>query len=244
MELSINAMEKSLSQRLAAGEALLPSLADVTPDKASPQIQCIYESIQATLRVPFNNYLFRVLANWPDYFDSIWHALAPGIGTYAFEQLSDELRAMAILDDAPTARVDWPEIGALEDIQAFTDSIHYVLPKLVLITTCLELGLVPVPHTSAPLPYGVAPGTRKLPMVSESEASDEVKAIFQDIKTTHSHPGVASYYRGIANSPEFLCSAWQRVKASVTSNEYRTRKKRDSGICAAGRDSATRYSIA
>jgi len=217
-------MNISDQQRLAAGEALLPSLTDITPDKADAQIRDIYDSIQGTLRVPFNNYFFRALANWPDYFDSAWSALAPGVGTYAFEQFADELRAAATLAPSSAAEINWSALGSLEDIQPFTDSIHYVLPKLVLIATCLDLGLAPAPQHSAPLPHGVAPGTRKLAMVNEQEAPDNVKAIFQDIKSTHSHPGVASYYRGIANWPEFISSVWQHVKPHVKSDAYRARK--------------------
>ncbi|GHB08040.1 hypothetical protein [Modicisalibacter luteus] len=61
-------------------------------------------------------------------------------------------------------------------------------------------------------------------MVSEQEASDNIRAIFEDIKATHSHPGFASYYRGIANWPAFLSSVWQQVKIHVESDEYRARK--------------------
>lgn len=217
-------MNESRQQRLAAGEALLPSLTDITPDKADAQVRKTYESIQSTLRVPFNNFLFRALANWPDYLDGAWHALAPGVGTYAFERVADELRAASILDPFPTD-TDWSALGALEDIQPFTDSIHYVLPKLVLIATCLDLGLVPAPRDSDPLPHAVAPGTRALTMLSEQKASASVSAIFEDIKATHAHPGVASYYRGIAHWPAFLSTAWQRVKVRVESDDYRARKK-------------------
>ncbi|GAA5175967.1 MULTISPECIES: halocarboxylic acid dehydrogenase DehI family protein [Halomonadaceae] len=217
-------MNEADQQRLAAGEALLPSLTDITPDKADAQIRETYESIQTILRVPFNNFLFRALANWPDYFDGAWRALAPGVGTYAFEEVADELRAAAILDPLPTD-TDWSALGALEDIQPFTDSIHYVLPKLVLLATCLDLGLVPAPRDSAILPRAVAPGTRALAMLSEQEAPADVKAIFEDIKATHAHPGVASYYRGIAHWPAFLSTVWQQVKARVESDDYRARKK-------------------
>ncbi|MEC9483064.1 MAG: halocarboxylic acid dehydrogenase DehI family protein [Halomonas sp.] len=218
-------MNESDQQRLAAGEALLPSLADITPDKADARVRDTYESIQATLRVPFNNYFFRSLANWPDYFDNAWRALAPGVGTYAFERIADELRVAAVPDSLPAIDIDWSTLGPLEDIRSFTDSIHYVLPKLVLIATCLDLGLVPVPRDSAPLPHAVAPDTQALAMVSEQEAPANVKAIFEDIKVTHSHPGVASYYRGIAHWPEFLSTVWQRVKVRVGSEDYQARKE-------------------
>ncbi|MFD2438574.1 hypothetical protein [Modicisalibacter luteus] len=113
--------------------------------------------------MPFNNYFFRALANWPDYFDSAWSALAPGVGTYAFEQYANELRAAAVLDPSPAAEADWSALGSLEDIQPFTDSIHYVLPKLVLITTCLDLGLAPDPQHSAPCHAAWPPARESFP---------------------------------------------------------------------------------
>ena len=217
-------MNEPYQQRLAAGEALLPTLTDITPDKADARVRDIYQSIQTTLRVPFNNYLFRSLANWPDYFDSAWCALAPGVGTYAFEQIADELRATAALDPQPATELEWSTLGTMEEIQPFTDSIHYVLPKLVLIATCLDLGLAPALR-SEPLPHVIAPGTRALAMVSEQQAPADVKAVFEDIKATHSHPGVASYYRGIAHWPKFLATVWQGVKVRVETDDYRARKQ-------------------
>ncbi|TDX22144.1 halocarboxylic acid dehydrogenase DehI [Modicisalibacter xianhensis] len=216
-------MDRLDASRVTAGETLLSSLPDVMPEHASPRIQSLYDSIQKTLRVPFTNFFFRVLANWPDELEAVWHAMAPGIGTYEFEQVADELRKVAVPDmPIQSAEKDWSRLGALEEIQAFTDSIHYVLPKLVLITTSFDLGLVP--SGKRELPHVIASGTHAVPMRNEQDAPDEVKAVFEEIRALHGHPDVASYYRGIGQWPGFLTEIWPEVKVHIESEAYQAHK--------------------
>jgi hypothetical protein len=122
----------------------------------------------------------------------------------------------------------------MEQIRPFGDSIHYVLPKLLLVATAWDEALSDTGTQSrssqttddaGEIPLGVAEGTRKIPMVDPKSATGRVRELFEDIKQTHGHPGVASYYRSLGHWPEFLGLVWERIRPRVASPEYEQRKR-------------------
>jgi hypothetical protein len=136
-----------------------------------------------------------------------------------------------LLEPVPDASgVDWGSLGDLGRIRGFTDTIHYVLPKLLLVVSALDEGLLGEPGTAdgpseAAVRPGVAEGTTTVPMVTTGEASGRLREILQEIKGRHGHPDAASYYRGIANWPPFLEAAWERVGPLVGAPAYAERKR-------------------
>jgi hypothetical protein len=87
------------------GMELIPKLPEIMPDKADERISLVYQDIQQTLRVPFVNFIFRTLANYPDYFEPTWQRFAQIFKTKAFERVADELRTQALLENIPDARL-------------------------------------------------------------------------------------------------------------------------------------------
>jgi hypothetical protein len=231
-------MQPDPKEDLERGMELIPKLPEIMPDQADDRIRPIYEDIQRTLRVPFVNFIFRSLANYPDYFEAAWGHLAPVLRTRAFEQAADELRTLGLLEPAPNAGdIEWDALGDMEQIRPFSDSIHYVLPKLLLIATAWDEDVLDVKpeerHRSgttggvpgAEIPLGVVEGTRKVPMVDPKQATGELRALFEEIKEKHDHPGVATYYRALGNWPAFLRAAWDRIEPHVGSDGYEERKR-------------------
>jgi hypothetical protein len=212
------------------GMKIIPNLHEIMPDEAAGRIRPIYEDIQQVLRVPFVNFIFRTLANYPDYLESAWQDLRPSLRSRAFEQAADEIRVEGLLDRVPNAsEVAWEGLADLEQIRPFNDTIHYVLPKLLLIATAWHEGLRgggTGTDAGDGIPAGVAEGTTKIPMVDPKSATGRVKELFQDIRERHRHPGVASYYRALGHWPEFLGTAWERIRPIVGSPEYDERKSR------------------
>jgi hypothetical protein len=242
MSSGIRAEDKPMSlyrkQDLERGMELIPQIPEIMPDEADERIRPIYEDVQRTLRVPFVNFIFRTLANYPDYFEAAWSHLSPVLRTRVFEQAADELRARALLEPIPNASdVEWEALGDMEQIRPFSDSIHYVLPKLLLIATAWDEDVLDVKpeerHRSgttgdlqgAEIPLGVAEGTRKAPMMDPKQATGELRALFEAIKKKHAHPGVATYYRALGNWPAFLRAAWDRIEPHVGSDAYEERKR-------------------
>jgi hypothetical protein len=229
-------MENNTNQEIKQGMQLAASLPDIMPDQASEQMRPIFDDIQQTLRVPLVNLIFRTLANYPDYFEHMWEGLSPTFRTKAFEKAADSLRSKALLEQVPNAsNVNWEKLGEIKSLRAFNDTIYYVLPKLLLITTVFyeaSFGRIregddehDKENRFSAMPLGVAEGTTKVQMVEPEKASDHVKGLFTSIKEKHGHPLVSSYYRGIANWPDFLEEAWNLIKPLVGSSAYENRKQ-------------------
>lgn len=199
--------------RLRRGMALLPQLPEVGEDQANEAVRRIWEDVRASLRVPFVNFVFRTLANEPAELARIWGAIGPAARTRAFERAADLLRARALLEPLPPALApaDLP-VADLPRIRAFVDSIHYALPKLLLVTSLLEQPPgVAVPGDPGTLPCGVAPGTAMIGMVDQASAPPALRALLAGIRERHGHPGVATVYRSLANWPDFLGALWERL---------------------------------
>ncbi len=214
------------------GLRLVPRLGEVMPGEADAEVRAVYEGVRANLRVPFVNFVFRALANYPSYLAFAWARLEPSLLTSRFEEASDALRERALLEPVPNAAgVDWGSLGDLRRMRGFTDTIHYALPKLLIVVSALDEGLAGEPGTAADGPSGaavrpgVAEGTTVLPMVATGEASGRLREVLEEIKGRHGHPDVASYYRGTANWPPFLEAAWERVGPLVGKPAYAERKR-------------------
>ena len=209
---------------------------DIMPGQADGQIRSIYEDIQRTLRVPIVNLIFRTLANYPDYLEHMWKELSLIFRTNSFENEADALRKMALLEHVPdSSEVEWESLEEIEQLRAFNDTIFYVLPKLLLVTTTFyqasfgNLSGKDLKHAKghdlSALPLGAAEGTKKVQMVDPEKASERVTELFNSIKEKHGHPLVSSYYRGLANWPDFLEEAWSRIEPLVGSSAYEERKQ-------------------
>ena len=218
------------TEDLQRGLRLIPRLGEVMPEDADEQTRRVYEDVRDRLRVPFVNFVFRMLANYPTYLSLSWDRLAPHLLTDSFERASDNLRSQALLASSLDVEDSGlSSLGDLESIRSFTDTIHYVLPKLLLVTSALDEGLGGEPGSDSDAPEdaispGVAEGTSVLSMVSPDEAGGVVKAIFGEIRELHGHPNVASYYRGIATRPDFLSEAWEQTRPLVGSAPYQEKK--------------------
>ncbi|GAB3538041.1 hypothetical protein GCM10027443_32150 [Pontibacter brevis] len=217
------------------GMRLAAELPDIMPDEADEQIKPVYKDIQQTLRVPIVNLIFRTLANYPDYFVKLWEQLSPGFRTKAFEQAADSLRRKALLEPASdVSGINLEKLDDLEKLRGFNDTIHYVLPKLLLVTTAFEKATFGADNEkdkenkesedSQKIPLGAAEGTIKVEMVDPDKASDRVQALFKSIKERHGHPLVSSYFRGLGNWPDFLEQSWNRLQPNVGSSDYEERK--------------------
>ncbi len=223
---------KDRSGDVERGLRLVPRLGEVMPEEADEEVRAVYEGVRANLRVPFVNFVFRALAHYPSYLTFAWARLEPYLLTSRFEEASDALRARALLEPVPDAsEVDWGAFGDLGQIRGFTDTIHYALPKLLLVASALDEGLAGEPGTAdGPAPEaavrpGVAEGTTTVQMVATGETSGRLREVLEEIKGRHGHPDVASYYRGIANWPPFLEAAWERVGPLVGAPAYAERKR-------------------
>lgn len=218
-----------IDARISKGMQLAADLPDIMPSDAAEQIRPVYEEIQRTLRVPFVNLIFRALANYPDYLVQAWAQVAPVASTYRFERAADDLRLRACLPDAPERVLI--DVADAQLLRGFNDTIHYVLPKLLLVATLLDPGAADAALRSqvegggSPdgFPSGVAEGTTKVQMLDPQKAEGRVAELFESIKSRHGHPLVSSYYRALGAWPDVLDCVWSRLEPWVGSEPYEAR---------------------
>ncbi|MDX1540709.1 MAG: halocarboxylic acid dehydrogenase DehI family protein [Geminicoccaceae bacterium] len=218
------------------GMAVIPTLDEIMADDADPTTRRIYQEIQQALRVPFVNFIFRMLANRPAFFQAAWARLHPIAQSRAFEDAADRLRTMATIGAVPVeGRL--ADVGDdLRRIRAFAATIHHVVPKLLLAATAFDLdaagerapdaatgseGDLPDLGIKAP---GMVEGATSISMVDPKAAEGPLAELFQDIQSTHGHPGVATYYRALAQWPELLDDLWQAVRPVVGSAAFEARR--------------------
>jgi hypothetical protein len=77
------------TEDVECGLRLIPTLGEVMPEEADEGMREVYESVQVRLRVPFVNFIIRVLANYPDYLCFAWGRIEPNLLTTRFEQAAD-----------------------------------------------------------------------------------------------------------------------------------------------------------
>ena len=228
------------------GLRLIPRLGEVMPDEASEEVRAVYWRTPTSLRVPVVNFLFRLLAYYPTYLSFAWDRVERHLLSLRFEEAADALRARSLVEPI-SGSTNPASLGDLSQIRAFTDTIHYVLPKLLLVSSAFDEGLggekggvAGRPRQAAGIPPGVADGTTYVGPVSPDEADEETEKIFGEIQERHGHPDVASYYRGIARWPEFLEVAWDRVGPLVGTPAYNERKR---DLVEAAREDALRLPL-
>ncbi|MDP9425511.1 MAG: halocarboxylic acid dehydrogenase DehI family protein [Actinomycetota bacterium] len=211
------------------GLRVIPRLGEVMPDEAGEEVRAVYERTRSHLRVPIVNFLFRSLANYPPYLSFAWDRVEPHLLTPRFEEAADALRSRSLVEPI-SDYTDWSSLGDLSQIRAFTDTIHYVLPKLLLVSNAFdeglggETGVADGPEEAGVRP-GVAEGATSVAPVGPNEADEETEEVFEEIREHHGHPDVASYYRGIARWPEFLKFAWKRIGPLIGTPAYEERKR-------------------
>jgi hypothetical protein len=221
-----------MEEEIERGMKLAKDLPDIMPQDVGERLKPVYEDIQTSLRVPIVNKIFRSLANYPEYLEQAWSEIRPLIVTTEFEKSADALRRQALLNDAPqepVIRLD--DIAELDHLLAFNATIHYVLPKLLLTATLLHeasfgevAGAKDRGGGEAAIPLGVADGTAKAKMLDAATADERVKTVFEQVKEVHGHSIVSSYFRGLANWPEFLERTWRELQGYVGSEAYTERR--------------------
>lgn len=202
--------------------AAFAALPQVMPADAEPRVREIYDDIQTVLRVPFVNTLFRVMANDAEYLDRSWRYLRPIANSRSFEAATSKLRMTTRSRlHIRAARSDWSSLGDLDRAGAFTESIDYVLPKLMLIAMALDG--VPAAEEwdgGGEIPAGVAQGAEKVPMVPPKEEVQNLSRVFDDIRGHHGHPQVATYYRALGQWPDLLNRIWTDLRDHIGSEAY------------------------
>ncbi len=201
---------------------------DVTGD-----LKEIYDDIQATLRVGWVAFACRVLATFPNYLPLAWRAAQPNFATRYAERAADTLRERSLLPgpNPPDPRPELRELGwddaRIDEARHALDVLNYGNPKyLLLITAWSEAiqdrtsgGAEISPEEASPTSRGLPEGVAPLQLVDPEAAPPEVEALFKRVTDLHFHHGPSSDYRVLANWPDYLRHALDRILEPVVRTE-------------------------
>lgn len=204
-------------EALSRGLVLVPQLRQILPEQAPEPVRFVFAEAMDVLRVPGVDLLFRTLANDARYLARAWRGVMPLARTSAFEDAAAVLRAEALLPDL--RKVEEAALGppaTLDKIRQLTDTVHYAVPKLLLIANALASPTLAAPGDPKALgptiPLGIAKGTTAIADVDPEGLDAESAALLERIRVSHGHPQVAGYYGALARWPEILGRLWRKVE--------------------------------
>lgn len=206
----------------------LQAIEPVRKEETPPEIRSVLEDIQDTMGIPWAPVNWRSYARYPRVLQLFWERLKPAVATEGFLKEALNIAELAYRDVSawylPSSRI----ILASQDRQPLQwelDALEYGNPQLLIqqaALTRIVRGLYagregPPRARSRPSPYRHP----ELVMVSEEEAPEPIRQLYQDIKRTIDLPLVTSDYQTLAKWPGFLVPAWDDVKRWRARDEYR-----------------------
>lgn len=75
----LEVVDTERSLKIQKGLELIPRLGEVMPSRAGSETNLIYESVEQRLRVPFVNFVLRVLDNYPTHPALAWGTRCKGV---------------------------------------------------------------------------------------------------------------------------------------------------------------------
>lgn len=209
------------------GARLLPTL-PAKPER-TPETATVLEEVPGYLGVPFISPIFQALANWPDYLVPAWNAFKPVIGSDAFTEAVATLRVPVGLLPAPVPSLRTGDAATDDLIRRYTITFHQLLPELLLLTSCWYRGLTEggpraLPEAPGLGPRGIRPGSVNV-TPDGTEPSEALATAYEEIRSTHDHPRVLSFYRALGNWPAFMTGVWEQWGPIAGGAEYATARE-------------------
>lgn len=197
----------------------------ISERSASAEVERVYHEIKQTLRVSGVPLNFRTLAGYTNILPIFWDELHPNLQTRDFETGADRIRVRAaqsaalLVPSRGQARIMLGESQRFQ-IQRALSLYHYINPKLLLLTSALKISLhgesigrPDASFASTPLiARGIPRKMYPMEFASDPPEDERVQSVYEDIKRTLSLPAVFGEYGTLALWPEYLVSAWQRLK--------------------------------
>ncbi|HZD58917.1 MAG TPA: halocarboxylic acid dehydrogenase DehI family protein [Anaerolineae bacterium] len=208
----------------------------VREESATSDIKAIYEDIKQSLKLPWTPLIFQSFAMYPPFLQFIWHQLKPSTLTEQFRIDADRARGFAeiFVSEAHVQKYKHEDALAnnlsvkdLIDIQTTLEAFHYGNSKLLLIGGALNKAIGGLSTggdgntESSHEDFGDRV-IRKIDInpVEEEEASDDTKAIYQDIKATLGVSIINTDYKAVGDWPGFLKLAWDDLKLFIIWPSY------------------------
>lgn len=201
----------------------------VKKEQASEAIRTLLDETQNTMGTPWPAALWRVYAMYPRVARLFWDRLRPAVDTEPFLRDALEITRLAYAEAArwylPSHLIDEPE-PERPRIQWELDAFEFGNPQLLIQQEALNRAIrgqiAGMDGTPEPRQQ---PGKFRQPeirMISEDEASPEIRRIYEDIKQALGLPVVNSDYQAMAKWPTLLAPAWEDLKLWRIRREYQS----------------------
>ncbi len=200
---------------------------EIFESEAEGIIKDVYKDIQYVLKVPIVNFIFRALANYPEFLSDAWFQVRPNMLTARIEVAAETLRYPDILVPVPafhsnTAFNLYTQQHYIKNIVA---TFQYVNPKLLLIASAWSESLSNRPIepkiiSNEFIQPGLFDQMPKIELEHIPKAAPSVRNVLLDIAKEHHSFDVASDYRALATIPGLLEKVWPALKTFIGTEEY------------------------
>lgn len=211
----------------------VPTVNPVPEYLADARMREVYEDTKATMGVPWMGVVMMVLAQYPNFYATLWEGVRDLCRSAEFvaacRELHNHVQAVTVpLEPAPLA-------GLLSDRGYAQAELHEIrsvidlfsngnMPYLMVATVArllLDGGAVCRQGSLNPISDLGALHTIQRPVLMEAHHADtQVAALFDDIKGRLGLPIVNSDYRALARWPSYFALAWADLRDKVNGPAY------------------------
>jgi Halocarboxylic acid dehydrogenase DehI len=207
-------------------------------DSSDERIREAFRDIKATLRVPLVSQIFQAWATVPRFLDYTWRRLRPNVLAWNFVEQARNIEALAerIVSAWPggdhvaalrESNVSEADVLRMREISSMFADLD---PKLLAIAHAVRLAL-----SGTQIGGGGASGRQpagdierlsrdnrglSVPLVEDRDASQRVRTVLEDLKTSLGLSLVPNDYRAIAAFPDWLEVWWRDCKTSLGAPRY------------------------
>ncbi|MHB1414453.1 MAG: halocarboxylic acid dehydrogenase DehI family protein [Chloroflexota bacterium] len=207
--------------------AELPRVSPVKKESASPEVRAVLDDIQNTMGVPWPPANWRSQAMYPGAMRLFWERLKPAVATQQFLLDSLQITEWAYGDVGKWYRPGYspsvPE-SQRQRIEWELDAFQFGNPQLLIQQIALDRMLrgetVGRDEECQPRQQRSAYRQPEIKMVTEREATPQIKRLYGDIKQTLNLPVVNSDYQAMAKWPDFFWPGWDDLKQWRDREEY------------------------
>lgn len=209
----------------------IPALHLVPEYAAAGRLADVYARTKTGLGVPWMGVVAMAFAHYPRFYDSLWTAMEPIVGSQAF---ADACRALRDTAEAEAAGFALPSITAELQVQGYSqrerDDILACnevfsagnMPYILMATLARSVlegrdwpGAQPIAPAGKTGPAGAKPV-----LIEPHHAGAGLAEVYRDVRATLGLPFVNTDYRAFARWPSYFTRAWHGLKPVVQSDAY------------------------
>jgi hypothetical protein len=212
----------------------IPVINPIPEYAASGPLANAYARTKQGLGVPWMGVVAMAFAQYPRFYEALWCGMEPIVGSETFGQACGDLRdvaereAEALQPASLVSRLSTQGYGAqeIDDIRACNEVFSAGNMPYILMATLARLMLEgnlwqgggDLGRVTSPIPAMPKP-----PLMEAHHASDDLAALYDELREALGLPFVNTDYRDFARWPSYFTLAWSDLKPRLSEAGYATR---------------------